>query len=284
MKLFSLSKREPQPAPTMGELIARQFHGQQMRIVRVDGRPYFVAKDVCDILGISNHKDAVSRLDADEKEGVGITDPLGGKQTATGITESGLYALIFKSRKETAREFRKWVTAEVLPSIRQTGGYSEGSGSALVAQVLEGQKELLGHIGRLAEGVAALAERVSRLEERPASRMLPLLPEGRESQDMFDMVRAINVQMLRRGLDRMDLRFSELAEICSAHTIFRQYLSWDVKHRLTPRACAMMGLALKNQFDNRLVKCDGDLLHTCIVGHGRARRYTVLRMDQDDYP
>jgi hypothetical protein len=85
--------------------------------------PWFCGKDVCEALSISNHKDALSRLDDDEKDGVGITDPMGRSQTATFINESGLYNLIFQSRKPEAKSFRKWVTSEVLPTLRSTGKY-----------------------------------------------------------------------------------------------------------------------------------------------------------------
>jgi prophage antirepressor-like protein len=86
-------------------------------------KPWFVAKDVCEVLGIANHNDAIGRLDDDEKGEVGITDPIGRKQLMAVVYESGLYALIFTSRKEEAKAFRKWVTSEVLPSIRKTGAY-----------------------------------------------------------------------------------------------------------------------------------------------------------------
>lgn len=96
---------------------------QQVRTVMIENEPYFVAKDVCAILGISNHNDAVSRLDDDEKDGVGITDTIGRQQQVSVVNESGLYHLIFQSRKPEAKAFRKWVTAEVLPTLRRTGRY-----------------------------------------------------------------------------------------------------------------------------------------------------------------
>lgn len=94
-----------------------------IRVQVINNEPWFVAKDVCRVLGIANHKDAVSRIDDDERQGVGITDPLGGRQQATAVNESGLYHLIFQSRKPEAKRFRKWVTSEVLPAIRKTGRY-----------------------------------------------------------------------------------------------------------------------------------------------------------------
>jgi prophage antirepressor-like protein len=94
-----------------------------------------VAKDVCEVLGIANARDALQRLDDDEK-GVATTDTLGGKQTLATVYESGLYALIFTSRKEEAKAFRKWVTSEVLPAIRKTGAYAV-PGTLPVERVLE---------------------------------------------------------------------------------------------------------------------------------------------------
>ena len=99
------------------------FKGAALRTLTDEaGEPWFVAKDVCDILEISNSRDAVSKLDSDEK-GVANTDTLGGAQQASIISEPGLYKLIMRSRKPEAKEFQRWVTHEVLPQIRRTGGY-----------------------------------------------------------------------------------------------------------------------------------------------------------------
>lgn len=89
----------------------------------INGEPWFVAKDVCVALGIEYHRDALTRLDEDERGSL-LLDTLGGKQTTGAINESGLYHLIFQSRKPEAKAFRKWVTNDVLPSIRRTGSYS----------------------------------------------------------------------------------------------------------------------------------------------------------------
>lgn len=90
-----------------------------------DGQIWFVAADVCKALGIKNSRDALSNLDDDEK-GVATTDTLGGRQQVATINESGLYTLIFRSRKASAQGFRKWVTSRVIPSIRRHGGYING--------------------------------------------------------------------------------------------------------------------------------------------------------------
>lgn len=111
-------------APTINEQKHFSFSPTKIdvRYEMIDGEPWFVANDVCNILGIVNSRDALSRLEDDEK-GVGITDTLGGKQEMNIVNESGLYNLIFQSRKPEAKKFRKWVTSEVLPSIRKTGKY-----------------------------------------------------------------------------------------------------------------------------------------------------------------
>lgn len=95
----------------------------EIRTIEKDGETWFVGKDICTCLGLSNSREAISKLDEDEK-GVISNDTLGGKQKLRIINESGLYSLIIKSRKKEAKRFKKWVTSEVLPSIRKTGSYS----------------------------------------------------------------------------------------------------------------------------------------------------------------
>lgn len=106
----------------MNTLQVFSYNGAQIRTVEQNGEPWWVLKDVCDILGTANSRDVVNRLDDDEK-GVGQIDTLGGAQEMTIISESGLYNVILRSDKPEAKPFRKWVIAEVLPSIRRSGGY-----------------------------------------------------------------------------------------------------------------------------------------------------------------
>ena len=95
--------------------------GWHVRVVIKDGEPWFVAKDVCDCLGTAT-KDIPAILDADER-GIDTIDTLGGPQEVSVISEPGLYSLTLKSRKEEARPFKRWVTHEVIPTIRKTGMY-----------------------------------------------------------------------------------------------------------------------------------------------------------------
>lgn len=95
----------------------------KVRVSVINGAPWFVLKDVCDILGVSNSRMVADRLDDDEK-GVSQIDTLGGKQKVLVINESGLYHVVLRSDKPQAKPFRKWVTNEVLPTLRKTGSYS----------------------------------------------------------------------------------------------------------------------------------------------------------------
>lgn len=107
----------------MSNLQLFQFESRQVRVIDKEGEPWFVAKDLCTILGISKYRDAISRLDEDERESFKLDTP-GGKQDMAVVSESGMYALVLSSRKPEAKAFRKWITNEVLPAIRKTGSYS----------------------------------------------------------------------------------------------------------------------------------------------------------------
>lgn len=87
-----------------------------------DGEPMFVAKDVCTALEVKNSRDAIARLDNDER-GVVLIDTPGGEQQMQAVNEAGLYVLVLSSRKPEARAFKRWVTHEVLPALRRDGGY-----------------------------------------------------------------------------------------------------------------------------------------------------------------
>lgn len=93
-----------------------------VRIVMKDQEPWFVAKDVCECLAISKHRDAISRLDDDERGSLKV-DTLGGKQEMATVNEYGLYSLVLSSRKQEAKEFKRWITHDVIPQIRKTGQY-----------------------------------------------------------------------------------------------------------------------------------------------------------------
>lgn len=114
-----------------------------------DGQVWFVASDICNALGLKNPRQAVAKLDDDER-GVTTMDTLGGRQQVSTINESGLYSLIFSSRKAEAQRFKKWITSVVIPSIRQHGGYINGQealsakGQAQTIQVVQQEAQRVG--------------------------------------------------------------------------------------------------------------------------------------------
>ncbi|HEL2632259.1 TPA: ORF6C domain-containing protein [Streptococcus suis] len=120
------------------------FHGQEVRTVTINNEPWFVGKDVADILGYLKPLDAISRhVDEDDSVKHGLTDSLGRIQNTIIINESGLYSLILSSKLPQAKEFKRWVTSEVLPQIRQQGAYvpENLSDEAFIA-LFTGQKKL----------------------------------------------------------------------------------------------------------------------------------------------
>ena len=103
------------------------FEKRDVRVVMKGSEPWFVAKDVCEVLELSNPSEALKGLDDDERGSLRIsegTSPAGGNPNMNIISESGLYTLIMRSNKPEAKRFRKWVTSEVLPTLRKTGSYS----------------------------------------------------------------------------------------------------------------------------------------------------------------
>ncbi|WP_067736269.1 phage antirepressor [Novosphingobium naphthalenivorans] len=106
----------------MNAIVPFSFESSPVRVVNRDGQPWFVAADVCASLDIANHRDALGRLDPDERASV-VVDTPGGMQSVAAINESGVYKLALRSRKAAAKRFTKWLTSDVLPSIRRTGRY-----------------------------------------------------------------------------------------------------------------------------------------------------------------
>nr|DAP49404.1 MAG TPA: repressor domain protein [Caudoviricetes sp.] len=96
-----------------------------VRALEIDGAPWFVGKDVADILGYSNTRDALAKhVDGEDKSDVAIRDAIGRDQSTTVINESGLYSLVLSSKLPAAKAFKRWVTSEVLPTIRRHGLYA----------------------------------------------------------------------------------------------------------------------------------------------------------------
>lgn len=103
--------------------LTKVFDNQNLTIIEIEGEAKFLLKDVCEILEIGNHRHVKTRLEHDVVLNYPIKDSLGRTQQATFVNEDGLYDVILDSRKKEAKRFRKWITSDVLPSIRKTGSY-----------------------------------------------------------------------------------------------------------------------------------------------------------------
>lgn len=124
----------------MNEVQLFNFESHEVRSLLINNEPWFIGKDVADVLGYKNQRDAISKhVDSEDKNTVAIHDGITrGNPNQTIINESGLYALIFGSKLESAQKFKRWVTSEVLPALRKTGQYQvkELSGQELMAKAL----------------------------------------------------------------------------------------------------------------------------------------------------
>ncbi|WP_200480192.1 BRO-N domain-containing protein [Azospirillum brasilense] len=145
-------------------------HG--IRLVEIDGAPWFVAADACKVLGLTNPTVATARLDADERAKLNLGQR--GMGAVNAVSESGLYALILQSRKPQAEAFQRWVARDVLPSIRKDGGY------------IAGQE-------KLASGELSDAEFLAR-SHLVALRIIESVTAERDAAHLFDTYALYNVQ------------------------------------------------------------------------------------------
>lgn len=143
----------------MNDLQIFTYQDKPLRTVEKDGELWWVLKDVCSAFGVMNHHDVGARLDDDEKGEVEIADPIGRKQKMRTVNESGLYSALFsmqpqkargvpdamiEKRKQQLKDFKRWVTHEVLPSIRRTGAYAVAPAQPMTpAQLLAAQAQVL---------------------------------------------------------------------------------------------------------------------------------------------
>lgn len=144
------------------------FEGSTVRTVQMNGEPWWVLKDVCGVLDISNSRNISARLDDDEK-GVYLVDTPGGVQNMTIISESGLYATIMRSDKPQAKPFRKWVTSEVLPAIRKHGMYAIDdvlNDPDMLINALLGLKEERAKAKALEQTVAVQTQQIAELQPK----------------------------------------------------------------------------------------------------------------------
>lgn len=140
----------------MTNAIANTFHGQDVRHVLIDGEPWFVLGDICAVLGVSNVGNVRTRIDQASIREADVPNAAGYLRQTVMVNESGLYEVVIRSDKPDAVAFRRWITAEVLPAIRKTGGYSS-------APALTDDELIHRALTISTERVAALTEKVAEL-------------------------------------------------------------------------------------------------------------------------
>lgn len=154
----------------MNDLQLFKFENKDVRTLQIDGEPWFVGKDVTEILGYSKSRNALARhVVVEDKEVVPIQGDLGGTQEMTIINESGLYSLILSSKLPSAKEFKHWITSEVLPQIRKTGKYAPKplSREELLAKaVLEADTMIKEQKELIEQKTKELEEKNNKLEEQ----------------------------------------------------------------------------------------------------------------------
>lgn len=150
-----------------------------IRTVIIEGEPWFVGIDVAKALGYKKPTGAVTNnVDEDDTLTEGVTDSMGRLQNTLVVNESGLYSLIFNSKLESAKKFKKWVTSEVLPSIRKTGEYKQENAGDVQGQIkllAQGTTELYQRVDEVTEDVKTVKEEIERLKDD-----LPLFPSEAE--------------------------------------------------------------------------------------------------------
>lgn len=188
-----------------------------VRSILIDGDPWFVAADVCKALEIEKTNRALSRLDDDEKGAHSVSTP-GGRQRMSIISESGLYSLILGSRKPEARAFKRWITHEVIPSIRKHGAYMTDS----LLDALEAHPEAVPeYLNRL---------RSENARNRELTRRLRIALPKAEYYDAFvDPADCTNIRTTAKELGVPEKQFTRYLEE-------KKYLFRDKNRKLFPRA------------------------------------------------
>lgn len=173
-----------------------------VRTVEVNGEPYFVGKDVAEILGYAEPRSAVSKRVDDEDRGVAKMETPSGVQEMTVINESGLYSLILSSKLPNAKKFKHWVTKEVLPSIRKHGGYIAGQETMSDDELLE--KAVLVAQKKIAERDKIIAEQKAKIEsDKPKTIFADAVSTSSTSILIGDLAKLICQNGVKMGQKRL---------------------------------------------------------------------------------
>lgn len=225
------------------------YQSNEVRTVEMGGEPWFVLKDVCNILGVVNDRNVAARLDEDEK-GVCQMDTLGGTQNVTVVSESGLYHVILRSDKPEAAPFRKWVTSEVLPSIRKNGGYIAGQ-EQLTPQELMAKALLVAN--------KTLADREARISELTVQNNI-MAPKAEYFDELVDRNMLTSFRDTAKELGIKPKAFVDWL-------LAKKFIYRDQKNKLMPREDKNNGLFEVKEAKNDKTQWCG--VQTLITPKGR---------------
>lgn len=184
----------------MGEVVEFKFGEKGIRAVVIDDAPWWVAKDVCGVLGLDDVRRAVERLDDDEKLSGEILQS-GQKREMWLMNESGLYSLILRSNKPEAKAFKKWITSEVLPSIRKTGGYGHSVEMTEIEKSKEAAKVFIDLVNPPDSGKILLAHSVCKKHNLPVD-ILPSYAEERVTFSMSFLLKKNEISISAQKVNR----------------------------------------------------------------------------------
>lgn len=242
-----------QPDKRLSHTEVKVFNREEfgdLRVVQMDGEPWFVAKDVCNALEIGRQQDSTRYLDDDEKREC-LVDTPGGRQKMACVSEPGLYRLVMKSRTPLAKRFQRWVTHEVLPAIRRDGGY-------VAAVPGEGPEELMARALKVAD--ATLRRQAAQIEEmRPKALFADAVSASDRSILVGDLAKILRQNGVDTGRQRLFARLHEDG-----------FLMWSRgAHMPTQRAMEMGLFEVK---EHTGLKPDGSAwtsMTVCVTGRGQ---------------
>lgn len=232
------------------------YQSNEVRTVEMGGEPWFVLKDVCNILGISKYRDTAARLDADERGSVEV-DTLGGTQQVIAVNESGLYHVILRSDKPEAAPFRKWVTSEVLPSIRKNGGYIAGQEQLTPEELMA--KALLVANKTLADREARICELTAQNSQLNVEKQI-MQPKAEYFDELVDRNLLTNFRETAKELGIKPKAFV-------AWLLEKKFLYRDQKGKLLPKEDKNNGLFEVKEAKNDKTQWSG--VQTLITPKGR---------------
>jgi prophage antirepressor-like protein len=199
----------------MNQLTIFNYEHNEVRMFEIDGEPWFVLKDVCDILELSSSHKVAERLDEDERNLVPLIDSLGRQQETTVVSESGVYNVIFRSDKPEAKPFRRWVTHEVLPAIRKTGKYDVRH-TELIEPAASKSAKIIGINRIILDEITRLSQKGINTESLSQYTEVLISQAEQEFNADFSWLKSIN---LAPEVPKLESKLYTIGQLCMEYSI-----------------------------------------------------------------